>query len=361
MPYQYIDSKESLNNVLPKLLKTSEIGLDLEFDRNSYGYGFVLCLVQISTPKEIFLIDPFGIDDLNALWQIFENPEIQKVIHNASEDCLLLKRNNCKPKNIWDTEKAAMLLNHPKTGLSSLLNAYFQVELNKKVQRTNWRKRPLSSEQLQYALEDVRLLLPLKKELELSVKRAGRESWIKEEGIILEELEEKENPTPYLKYKESFKLDKEQKNRLRNFYFLREKWAESMNKPPYQVLSNDLLVKYSKTKISGSQDWVNLKGLNPELKNKNAYKLYLSKIEHKQNFAEHDKKNPWHKNVALEKDLKMIREKIKEEYGEQCSKLILSQSSINDILKDGSVENIKSYAKRIILEKADDIGLKLKS
>ncbi|MEQ8360747.1 MAG: ribonuclease D [Cytophagales bacterium] len=359
MSYQYIDSKESLNNVLPKLSKTSELGLDLEFDRNSYGYGFVLCLIQIATPDEVLLIDPFEIDDLSPLWQIFENPKIQKVIHNASEDILLLKRNDCKPKNIWDTEKAAMILNHSKTGLSNLLIEFFQVELNKKVQRTNWRKRPLSSEQLQYAFEDVKLLLPLKKELELSVKRAKRESWIREEGKILEELEEKENPIPYLKYKESNKLDSEQKNRLRNFYFLREKWAESMNKPPFQVLSNELLVKYSKSKISDSKEWLNLKGMNPQFKNKNAYKEYLSEIDHKHNTIHRNENKPWYKNVELEKALKNIREKIKEEYGEQCTKLIISQTLINDILKEGSVANIKSYAKRIILEKADDIGLKL--
>ncbi len=362
MSYHYIDSFESLDNVLPRISKSPEIALDLEFDRNSFGYGFVLCLIQISTEKEIFLIDPFGIDDLDGLWKIFEDPDIVKVIHNASEDLLLLKINNCNPKNIWDTEKASMILNHLKTGLSSLLEEYFQEGLNKKAQRTDWRRRPLSEEQLNYAMEDVRLLLPLKHELEKGLKRAKREHWVLEEGKLLEQLEQKENDTPYLRYRDVKTLDKEQKDRLRNFYFIREKWAESMDKPPYQVMANDLLVKHSESKINDLKEWINLKGLNPHLKNKSAYQEYLSSIDSRpKEISTKREANRRNKDAELEKALKSVRDKIKEDFGEQSAKLIISQTVINDISEEGSVKGIKDYAKKIILEYADNIGLQLKN
>lgn len=361
MSYQYIDSSELLNNVLPKLSKASKIGLDLEFDRNSFGYGFVLCLIQISTEKEIFLIDPFAIEDLNPLWKVFEEESIVKVIHNASEDILLLKKNACNPKNIWDTEKAAMLLNHQKTGLSSLLEEYFDENLNKKAQRTNWRKRPLTQEQLDYAMEDVKLLLPLKSKLEEALIRAGRVEWILEEGQLLEELEQKPNETPFLRYKDVRRLDKEQKNRLRNFYDIRENWAEKMDKPPFQILSNDLLVKYSTSKIEKFKDWQSLKGLNPNLKDKQSFDTYSTRIDEKQKKSGTGKQKIKNRNSEMEKTLKHLRDKIKTDYGEQTAKLIISQSVINDILDEGSVDSVKDYAKKIILEYSDNIGLNIKN
>jgi ribonuclease D len=313
--------------------------------------------------KAIYLIDPFKIKDLARLWHLLEDDKICKIFHNASEDVMLLKNNGCSTKNIWDTEKAAMILNHPKRGLNNLLESYFQSNLDKKAQRTNWRKRPLDKLQLDYAAEDVRLLIPLKSKLLGGIKTAKRESWIHQEGKSLEDLEQKENDTSFLKYTDASKLDKEQKVHLEALYNVREIWAEKLDRPPFQILRNEELVKNSFKVIQSGGDWNSIRGLNPALKNQTAFEQYKEQITNLSYLKKRGlDKQPQRliKDVKLEENLKAIRKSIQETYGEQCARLILSQSIINIIQKEKGMSDLKPYAREIIIQKADDLGIDLK-
>lgn len=359
MKVHYIDTAKALKHAVDDISQSSEIGLDLEFDRNSFGYGFVLCLIQISTRHHIYLIDPMALDDMHALWEIFENDRIAKVIHNASEDVLLLRKNLCNPRNIWDTEKAAVILNREKTGLSNLLEDYFDLQLDKGLQRTNWRQRPLTDEQLDYAAEDVRMLLPLKEKLEQEIQASGKEDWLLQEGLFLEQLEMKENPFPFLKYKNARKLGEEQKKQLLVMYNLRESLAESLDLPPYKIMRNELLVELSEQGFEEYHDWKKMKGAHPQFRSEEAFNRFQDDLANEIILPAEKGRRKKH-NPRVEEDLKEIRNRIRETYGEQCTKLILSQAVINDILEAGNTVELKPYAREILFETADDLGIDIK-
>ncbi len=362
MRVNYIDNSEKLGNVYEDIIRNNEIGVDLEFDRNSFGYGFVLCLIQISTRDQIHLVDPLAVNNLRQIWDVMEDKSILKIFHNASEDVMLLKKNACFPKNIWDTEKAAMILNYEKTGLSSLLSDFFGEELNKKEQRTNWRKRPLTEDQLNYAAQDVHFLLELKKKLNDGIILAGREDWILEEGLYLEKIEQKNPVNPFMKYKDARKLYGEAKNRLEALFNVREKYAENLDLPPYRILRNEMLVEISKVEINTLSDWLSIKSINPKLKNQAAFEEYKSQfsksLEGNSNFDSNGKRSQ--KDLKLEEKLKTIRDAVKEDFGDQCAKLILSQGVIDGIQDSGDLSGLKDYVKKIVVSKADDLGIDLK-
>lgn len=346
---------------MPKISNQHEIGLDLEFDRNSFGYGFVMCLIQVSAENEVYLIDPLAIDNLKNLFAVFEEPSITKILHNASEDVLLLKENGCSPKNIWDTEKAAMILNHQKTGLGNLLDDYLGVKLEKDVRRTNWRKRPLTQNQLSYAMKDVKHLGELKKHLKEGLIRANRLNWVEQEGEIVENLEMKEKENPFLNYKNAKKLHPDQKKRLKALYLIRERWAEKLDRPPYQILSNHTLVEISISEIDSINKWNNIKGLNPEVKNLTIYEEF-KEIESTLDSSEFIRSKFGHSNKdqRLEEMLKTIRLEVQRDYGEQCAKLIISQSLMDDIQNDRELLSLKPYAREVILQYADNLGYNFK-
>ena len=91
-----------------KLSKCKEIALDLEFDRNSFSYGFNLCFIQIQSDapdSHTYLIDPMSPQiNLTPLYKhVLENNKIVKVIHSPSEDLRLLQTLKCYTTNIFDT------------------------------------------------------------------------------------------------------------------------------------------------------------------------------------------------------------------------------------------------------------------
>ena len=142
--FEYISEKKKLKPIHHRLLDQEKIAIDLEFDNNSFTYGVNICLYQIAlSAGDIFLIDPIEMADSYPLKDVLENPSIKKVIHSASEDVNALKSQGGKLVNLVDTEKLARLAGMEKVGLSDLLHFFFDVQLDKELQRSNWNLRPL--------------------------------------------------------------------------------------------------------------------------------------------------------------------------------------------------------------------------
>lgn len=356
MKFIYIESEKDLENFLDKAKSSSELAVDLEFDRNSFGYGFKLCLIQIALNEdEIYLIDPFSISDLDKLWEILEDENITKIFHNASEDILLLKLSGARPKNIWDTEKAAMICNFERLGLSSILMDQYDILLEKKEQRTDWRKRPLDRAQLDYAALDVKHLFQLKNDLTQLLSDLDRLHWIEQEGESLEKLELKEDKG-WKKIKGYSKLSPRGKKNAKHLYLLREEWAEKVDRPPYQVMHNLIVAELAERKPS-IREWLNMKGIMSSYKNESAFKELMECYDFE--MEEKERKEKRIRNRVLEENLKSIKTKVQEDFGVQCSKLIISQKVIDEMIKEKSDDFLKPYAKSIIHEAADDLGIKI--
>lgn len=156
----WIDTPAELEEVARKLDQVTEIAIDLEAHAYRSYQGFV-CLMQISTRTEDFLIDTLELrSHLQILNSSFTNPKILKVLHGADGDVVWLQRDfGLYLVNMFDTGQAMRVLRLPKFSLAYLLKHLCNINANKTYQLADWRIRPLSADMLHYAREDTHYLL----------------------------------------------------------------------------------------------------------------------------------------------------------------------------------------------------------
>jgi ribonuclease D len=166
--------------VLDRLRRSSprRVAIDVEGD-SFYRYGERLCLVQIAFSGDTEICDPLS-EDLAPLMADLEAREL--VFHGADFDIRLLHaKYGFRPRRVFDTMLAARFLGIPKFGLSDLYEREFGIVLEKKHQRADWCRRPLSGELLEYARKDVAHLEELGVRLSAELEAAGRAGWHREE------------------------------------------------------------------------------------------------------------------------------------------------------------------------------------
>ena len=146
---------------------TNEKHLAIDTETNSfYAYTPRVCLIQLSCSRGDFLLDTVTLKDLSPLAPLLADSRVEKVLHAAENDLIGLKRDfRLSVRTIFDTAVACRLLGRKQLALSRILAEEFGVDSNKKLQRCNWAKRPLSTEQLSYAQQDTRYLIELRHRL----------------------------------------------------------------------------------------------------------------------------------------------------------------------------------------------------
>ncbi|CAI2166362.1 3766_t:CDS:10 [Funneliformis geosporum] len=159
-PHIWVDTLEELTAMCEKLEDANEIAVDLEHHHYRSYQGFT-CLIQISTRKEDFIIDALALrDSLQMLNHTFTNPNIVKVFHGADSDIVWLQKDfSVYVVNLFDTFRAASVMDFPQKSLAFLLNHYCDYEADKKYQLEDWRIRPIPEEMLNYARADTHYLL----------------------------------------------------------------------------------------------------------------------------------------------------------------------------------------------------------
>jgi ribonuclease D len=221
------------------------IAVDTE-SNSLYAYRERVCLIQFSTKSADYLVDPLAVPDLSCLAPIFADPEVEKVFHAAEYDVLCLKRDfGFKLSNLFDTRIASRTMGRKRSGLGDILAEEFQVEINKRFQRANWGKRPLSPELLDYARLDTHFLLPLRDRLAKALRSAGRWEEAREasEAVKLVEPEPANfDPQGFWRIAHARQLKPEQAAILRQLYLLREKYARRQDRPPFKVLGDKTLL-----------------------------------------------------------------------------------------------------------------------
>ena len=163
-----------------RLQSAPAIGLDTEFLRER-TYRAELCLVQAATADDATCIDPLAGIDLTPLVAPLASGPV-KVMHASRQDVEVLFPLAGLIRPIFDTQIAAALTGLPaQIGYGELVRRSLGTDLAKSHTRTDWSRRPLSAEQVEYALDDVRYLLPLKAHLEEQLDQLGRLAWLAEE------------------------------------------------------------------------------------------------------------------------------------------------------------------------------------
>lgn len=250
LTYEWIETAPRLNEMARILGQSRIIGVDLESD-SFYHYYEKVCLLQIATESAAYVLDPLALKDLSALEPVFSDPGIRKVFHGADYDIRSLHRDfQLEVNNLFDTQLACQFLGLPETGLEAVLRNRFQVELNKKFQRADWSRRPLSREMVEYAAMDGQYLIPLARELERELEEKGRLTWVEEECLYLTRV----RSTPprsaplYLKVKGAGHLDPRSLAVLESLLEFRETQARKSDFPPFKVMRNEPLLELAQKK-----------------------------------------------------------------------------------------------------------------
>ena len=219
------------------------LAVDLEAD-SMHRYREQVCLLQLSVPDRTVLIDPLQGPDLAPLGELFADPAVRKIFHAADYDLRCLHRDfGLQVRGLFDTMVSAQLLGEEKIGLADLLGKYFGVVLDKRFQRADWAIRPLPAGMIAYAAEDTRHLHRLMELLETRLAELGRLEWAREEFALLEGVRFAETGGPlYLRVKGAGALSRRQLAVLDELLAWREREAERRDRPPFQVIGNNILL-----------------------------------------------------------------------------------------------------------------------
>lgn len=266
-PAHLVNSQETLSHMVAELKNQPSIAVDTE-SNSLHSYQERVCLIQISTPDADYLIDPFPIQDMSELGEVFADPSIQKVFHAGDYDLATLKRDfGFEFVNIFDTMLAATALAEPAIGLAALLEKYYDLHLVKKFQRANWGKRPLDPEMLTYAQGDSRYLLRLRDLLVDKLRAVGRLKNVLEDSAALARITPpmKDHEEDLWKVKGSQDLNPTALSLLKELNHLRETIAEQRDVPTFKVFSNKVLIEIASTQPHYLEELSLLPSLSPSL------------------------------------------------------------------------------------------------
>ncbi len=252
-----VATQTALKEMTAALSREPYIAVDTE-SNSLYAYQEQVCLIQFSTPRQDYLLDPLALPNLEILTPLFENPNIEKIFHAAEYDLICLKRDfGFRFKNIFDTMIAARILGYKKVGLGNLLDQKFNVKVDKKFQKADWGKRPLTEEMLNYARFDTHYLIALRKLFGSELESRGLQSLAREDFRMVAALDGINHRKPLSVWERvggRTKLSPRQATVLNEVCLARESLAKKLNRPVFKIIGNKSLIKLAESQPRSRRD-----------------------------------------------------------------------------------------------------------
>ena len=231
-----------------------------------YAYQESICLMQVSTPEQDYIIDPLSGVNLSPLESVFADPAVEKIFHAGEYDLLLLQNEHgWIVNNLFDTMWAARILGYDKIGLANMLDALFNVKLDKRFQRTDWGRRPLREAELAYAQRDTHYLFDLRNRLAADLQR--EKCWTEaqelfEEQTIIKPRSNGFDPDGFWSLHGVRELSRQKRAILKELYALRDDIAAESDLPVFKVIHNNALVALAEQAPTHMQDLYAVSGLS---------------------------------------------------------------------------------------------------
>ena len=238
-----IATSEDLQRVAERVAGADAIGLDTEFMRER-TYRAELCLLQISAAGIFCCVDPILLTDLEPLRKALNASGAVKVLHAARQDLEVLHPVVGAIGPVFDTQIAAALAGYAaQVGYGELVRVVLEKELPKAHTRTDWSRRPLSPEQVEYAIDDVRYLDPLREQLLGKIKALGRSDWLAEELAAFADpsILAVDPDRAWLRVKSLQGLDPARTGLARSLAAWRERRAIARNRPRGWILDDAVM------------------------------------------------------------------------------------------------------------------------
>jgi ribonuclease D len=266
---RYITDGAGLETLCKQLRSSRRIGLDTEFVGEE---SFVpkLELIQVAAQDVAAVIDFPAVQangSLAPLWELICDPHVEKIVHAGRQDLDLFALHAGQlPKPFFDTQVAAAMLGFgAQVAYANLVQRIHGTKLAKAHTFTNWSARPLSSEQISYAAEDVQFLLPLHTHLQRRLEALGRTEWVREEFSRLETAVTEKSKDPLERFQRIRGWDSlkpRQAAVLRDLAAWRETEARRRNVPRGRVMRDEVLLQLARHPPATVEALRGLRGLH---------------------------------------------------------------------------------------------------
>jgi len=256
--FQFIQHQHDLNHVLNLMDQNPVYGLDTEFIKVDTLWP-KLGVFQINVNNNVYLLDGTTLDLSEFLNKIFNAQ--QNIFHACSEDIDLIYHYTQKKalSNVFDTQVGMSFLGHGlQVSYQNALKQMLDVDIEKDQTRSNWLARPLSSEQLLYAANDVHYLVQLSDKVKQDLESKYLLDFALEDCRFLTHEIGEETPTTLL-YQDvgNYRHSRRQLMQLQQLAVWREQIAKALNQPRSFILKNstmiDLVEKFPRNNFQLSQ------------------------------------------------------------------------------------------------------------
>ena len=361
-----IQTQDQLDDICAKLSEKPYLTIDTEFLRDKTYYS-KLCLIQLAGPDvDAVAVDPIAHDlDWAPLDALMQNENVIKVFHAARQDIeIFYQMNGVIPHPIFDTQVAAMVCGYGDSiAYNKLVEGITGTALAKNAQFTDWSRRPLSSKQLTYALDDVIYLRDVYESLDAQLKKQKRDGWLKQEMDILTSPDTYEIPLDTVWKRIKIRSDKpEVLAILRDLAKWREETARTKNVPRNRIMKDDALADIAVYMPKDNEGLGRIRNVPHDMKNGDKAKNLINIISK----ARKSNKKDWPKvkrGTPFPKEATPILEMLKLLLKINCSeadvapKLIANVSDLEEIVTSASPEchAVKGWRKEVFGQDALDL------
>ncbi len=242
----FIDNQHDFEGVIESLRNENILAVDTEAN-SLFAYQEQVCLIQISTSRKDYILDPLSLDDISPLGDLFSSSSIEKVFHASEYDILIMRDDfQFEFQNLFDTMLAAQILGREKLGLDSLLHEIAGIKVNKKYQRADWGKRPLTDDMLRYAQMDTHYLIKIRDALSNELETAGLTPIAEEDfrrACRVQRNSGEEGVAACWKISGARKLSPQEAAVLNELCEYRDTVARKRNVPVFKVISSAALLQ----------------------------------------------------------------------------------------------------------------------
>jgi ribonuclease D len=241
----YVRDLAALETLIARIVKAEKVAVDTEAD-SLHNYFEKVCLIQLSLGGEHFIVDPLAGLELGGFLEALAAKSL--IFHGGDYDLRMLRASmGFKARaDVFDTMIAAQLLGIEQIGLAALIERFFDVKIGKEGQKSDWSRRPLSEQQLSYAVNDTRYLEQLAECLTRELRERGRSDWHSESCramVASTEHDRVRDPDDAWRIKGAGRLTRRQLGYLRELWHWRDQLARNANRPPFMIFGNQQILE----------------------------------------------------------------------------------------------------------------------
>ncbi len=269
-----VNKVAAFHKMIDHLQGQSLIALDTE-SNSLFRYYPKVCLIQLTTfadaqkpdPAEVtdYLVDPLALKQLQALGERLKDPQVEVIMHAADNDILILQRDfDFQFHTLFDTQLAARILGWKQVGLAAMLQNHFGVVSDKRMQRTDWGRRPLTTQQIVYAQMDTHFLPALRARMIEELKAVGRWEEAQEAFTMLRLIDYNERESTHRSFwqmRQTRDLPRTEHGLLEALWQWREAEAQRRDRPPFKIATDQTLAALALARPQQITDLTQIEGL----------------------------------------------------------------------------------------------------